>query len=512
MDDEQIIARLRSSSDAVTACDFLLSWMGVRADVAGREKPRDFERMMHVIQTADPDPWRVRIRGAIPNRVSELVELLDDPQLWSWELRTISYLASMLARTQFGDHRDAALCLLRELTERQFDDFMLQFEFAELLTQGSAPLWEEALAHATAAVALSPGTSGAWTVLGKARNGLGDFEGAIAALDRTLELDPGAVWARYLKAEVELNLGRSRSAIETLELGLVSRPGSDDLRYALALAQLQAGDVPAARATLLDLLQRPEESASVTRAAELLVTAGQAAAAEGAIRSTLQGMSLKTPVNQVVRLRDALVHAIESQGRFEQAIAELRVTEQLFPNPDRARRADRDRALASLAEELDDFVSGAREPDSPEEAAQVANLLQRRGTTGFAAQLWADSLAADEAAVLAAEPLARVRAAAAALAAAAGEGDDAAELDEPARSRERATALAMLRREVDAALEGAASFPGARTRPSIERLFLDPALLPVRDPARRAALPDQEARAWEQFFADARAALQRVRG
>ncbi len=514
MTDEQVIARLKSCTDPVGMCDFLLAWMGARATVAEGEEPRDFERMMNAMQLADPDPWRVRIRGAIPYRVGELVELVDDPRIWTVEPRTIAFLGSILGRTQFGDYRGDAVRFFRAAADRLPREFMIHLDLAGWLVDGPSPEWEDALGYASAAVAIEPDVSSAWLVLGMARSGVGDFDGATAALERALELEPRSSEARGAKAMSDLRCGRIDAALQTLRGASAEAAATDDLRFGLALAQLYAGDVSDARDGLVALLRSPHELESVARTADLLRTMGEAAAAEPALRDTLRLTNrTTTPFNVILSLRSALVRAVDALGRYEDELDELRVTEQLLGSrASLAASFDRAAGLARLQEALPDFQSGARGAESPVEAARVALLLLQRDVPALASELWSEAIAADEAAVVAAEPDARVDAARAALRAAAGEGEDAADLDAAARARHRGLAQRHLEAELRAAIDLAASDATARVRPSIDRLLREPALLAVRDPTRRALLPAEEAQAWEAFFAAARSALRRVRG
>jgi len=509
MSDDAVLAWIRTRSDAVSVCDLLLAWMRVQYVASGFRGPRDFERMQRAMQIADPDPWRIRIRAAIPADIDSLAAMADDPELWTQEPRTAAFLGSILASF---DRNERAIALFREAADRHPQDYLIRMQLAVLLTDERVGSWDEALDHAGATVALDPEVAAAWLVLGRARDGSGNFEGAISAFDRTLALDPETTSARFAKAIAELRLGRTEKARSTLLAGLDLEPDSDDLRRGLALEQLHAGDVAAGRETLLALMRAPQELPAVTRAAELLLEVGEAGSAAEGIRETLQRAKRTTPLDEIVRLRDTLTVALEELGRFEAMIAELRVTDQLQSTSRRAPAIARAQRLQRLTEELPDFASGAREPASPIEAAQVAFLLDRRGTTVFAAELWIEAFFTDPAGVSAAIPRARLRAAKAALRVADGEGVDAAGLAPAARDRFRAEALRLLRDEVASARTADALDPASRSRPRLERLLYDPALRTVREAARRDELPTDHALAWLRFFADLRAALRQVRG
>jgi serine/threonine-protein kinase len=514
MTDEQAIARLRASSDPVSFCDFLLSWMGVQASVAGNNQPpRYFLRMMPVIQTADPDPWRVRIRQAIPYDVKDLVEMTRDPQLWSQEPRTIVFLGMMLGRQQFGDYHEVALRLFREATRHFPEEFIIHMELASWLESSKNRQFAEALEHASAAVTLSPESTSAWMVLGVSRDGTGDFEGAIQAFDRAIELDARSSDALLAKGQSQLRAGRVEASLATLTTALARTPDSDDLRYEHARARLFADDVAGAREELIQLGRTPRDLLIAAHAAEVLILLDDAKDALDVVRDAMRRTTGMTPSDVVLKLRGMLMGALVYGGRFEEALQEIRVTEQFLggPRPD-LDASQRIGEIARLADELPDFASGAREPASPLEASRVAFLLEQDGKTAFATEVWGDALRGETDEILADLPLARMYATRVALRAAAGQGEDAGNLDAGARARCRAAALRFANDDLAASLSEDALDPGAHARSEIELFFYAPWLQPVRDPARRTLLPPDEARAWEEFFARARVAMRRVRG
>ena len=65
--------------------------------------------------------------------------------------------------------------------------------------------------------------------------------------------------------------------------------------------------------------------------------------------------------------------------------------------------------------------------------------------------------------------------------------------------------------EANSAGAATAHDPLAKRRLDVAILLFDPALLPVRDPARRLLLPTAEANAWTALFEDVRLAMRQTR-
>ncbi len=520
MDDAALVSRVQRSSDPIEFCDQLFGWMRVRAQIAGRDaEPRDFVRMRDVVQAADPDPWRVRLRGAIatPGGRDIWAAALIDPQLWQQPSRTIAFLGYLL--NQF-DARDAARTLFDRAATLYPREVGFRFELGAWHRSASPPQWTLALDHASAAAMLAPEMTSAWLLLGVVRDALGDFDGAIAACERVLELDPGNRDAAPIAAMAHVYAGRFDAALLVIEAALVHRPAGVELLHARAVAELASGRVDAARATLRAVLEGDSELAAVPQVAMSLTFAGDPRGAMVGLRRRLQRVNLMAPLSLVIGLHEGLVVALEESGDLEGAKSQLNVIRQVVLQ--RASEGPkRDESLKHLSASiarlddlirlvalLPDFQGGALAPADGGEAARVALLLARAGASVDAFDAF-EALASDpkllESALLA-EPKGLVIAARSAAALLADPSTPA-----PLRGRAAARLAEWLRSEADAALDRQGREPFAPARSRVHALLVDPAFLVVRDADLRSAIPEPDRAVLAELAASLRKAMQRTR-
>jgi len=511
MSDDQIVARVRASYDPVEFCDHLLAWMKVRHELAGpKEAPRDFKRLLDIVQAADPDPWRVKLRGAVPFHLKVLEDAAVDPELWQQEPRTISHLGSMLSSL---GKQEVAMELFRRAARLHPQEFTFRYMLGMELKNPPFQRWEEAIEHASAAATMAPEMVGAQVLLGDVRDGLGDFEGAIAAFDEALRLDARSRDAAAGRAWSLLYSGRVAESLASIESALRSHPDHPSLLHGRAAALLALGDVDAARAKTRELLAPTIDVVDAPRIALSLVLAGDPAGAAAALREVLNRVTVFVKIEVVAPLHTVRALALEEAGQLDEALAQLRRLQQVLSqrgndpaavDPWIARVAE----LIRLQELLPDLQSGALEPANAAESARVALLLARRGATVDAFETWEELLdgETEKRQALAAEPASYLLAARLA----ARLLDDAAT---PASLRARALdRLAVwLDGEVGEAFKAQAKPVPVPARTRVHTLLVDPALLVVRDPARRAALPEEERDYLEKLERALRDAIRRTR-
>jgi tetratricopeptide (TPR) repeat protein len=151
-------------------------------------------------------------------------------------------------------------------------------------------------------------------VLGLARRGLGDLEGARAALREALRRAPGDGAAHLALAECELTLGDARRALrEALRARDAGIPQAD-VALILARAHLARSEAREAQAALeaLPESQRPLESLPLL--GRLRLEAGDAAGAEAAFRESL---SRGAPSAEALA---GLARSLFAQGRLAEAL------------------------------------------------------------------------------------------------------------------------------------------------------------------------------------------------
>ena len=209
---------------------------------------------------------------------------------------------------------------------------------------------EEALARASAAIALKP-TTDAWCTRGASLGDLGRFAEAVASFDQAIALTPQCVEAHNYRGMALLGLQRSAEALASFERALSLRPDSAELhnnrgnalrhlqRFAEALASferaiaLQPGLTPAYnnRGLVLQALGRYREAAdSYQRALALQPQFAEAYNNLGTVQSELgQPAEALTSCSRALQLQPGMpgVHgnlgnALRDLERPEEALAQ----------------------------------------------------------------------------------------------------------------------------------------------------------------------------------------------
>lgn len=124
-----------------------------------------------------------------------------------------------------------------------------------LIAQGRL---EEAVALLRQVVARNPSYADGWTQLASALQGIGDYEGSIAAYRKTIEVAPMLVpGTAFSMAEVFLRMGRFDEAVSHAELALPAHPAA--ARLLLAQAHLARKDFASAERESQALMSDPEK-------------------------------------------------------------------------------------------------------------------------------------------------------------------------------------------------------------------------------------------------------------
>ena len=203
-----------------------------------------------------------------------------------------------------------------------------------------------------------------------------------------------------------------------------------------------------------------------------------------------------------------LGHALREQGRFTEALEELRRGHALgskrpgwpYPSADWVRQAEQ---LVELDRKLAAVVAGQAEPAGAAERLTLAQFCQRyKRHYAAAAHFYAGAFAADP---KLAEDLAqwhRYNAACSAALAAAGQGEDAEHLPDRVRQMLRRRALAWLRDDLAlwAQVAGRAEAPAKQqVWQALQEWQQDTDLASVRDQAALDRPPDDERPPWHQL-------------
>jgi tetratricopeptide (TPR) repeat protein len=517
MTDEQVVARVRASTEPIEFADHLLAWIKVRHELAqlGRgadRSPEDFERLQRIVQAADPDPWRVRLRGAVPDNIELLEQAAVDPELWNQDLRTISHLGSML--TSFGKG-DLAFGVLEKAARLHPEEYSFRYFLALLAKEARPRRWELALDHGSACVTMAPDAISAQMLLAVVRDALGDFNGAVGAWDAVLRLDGRSRQATAGKIWSLLYDGRYDEAAAAIATTVAAAGvASDATRHAAAVIDLATGRLESAQQSLRSLCGNAETLAAVPTLAHSLGLAGDWAGAAEAIRASQRRVNPFVSLELVIGLHATRAHALERCGDLVGARASLRQVEQVLlaagAKQETMQRAGLERLehLIQLSEELPDYEGGALEPANAVAAARISLLLSRAGKleTAFETLLALVPSAGNRAEILDAEPGFLVEAAGAAAQLAL-----AASTSAETRQRALGVCVEIVRTEADQALAAQTRDPANPARSRVHVLLLDPKLRLLRDPALHTALTAEQSASLLRLGAELRVQMRLTR-
>jgi tetratricopeptide (TPR) repeat protein len=180
-------ARIRGSAIRATLLAFLYDWMFYW------ESGADRARLRAVLDLADDDAWRRRLRSALAvYDAAKREELLTAPEARYQPPILVAGLVGLLIR---GPQGEAAQALLHQAQQRHPEDFWINYQMGYLL-QEERP--REAAGYLRAAVASRPDSSQAQILLGRALRDAGEADEAITAFRKAITLNPNRTGARDL--------------------------------------------------------------------------------------------------------------------------------------------------------------------------------------------------------------------------------------------------------------------------------------------------------------------------
>jgi serine/threonine-protein kinase len=198
------------------------AYRAARDPIADRAE-RDW--ILRVARTADPDPWRDRVRDVDSwDLVESFSELADAADVGKQPI------APMLAfgarwRHLCGASPSIELCRFMELVQRHYpNDFWVNIELGRLHWKRDDAA---AAGYGRAAVAARPDSAVAHSNLGQYLACVGRHDEAAHHFRRTLEISPAFTWAHALLAEELTALGRTDEALYQFRKDLAA--GTDRL-------------------------------------------------------------------------------------------------------------------------------------------------------------------------------------------------------------------------------------------------------------------------------------------
>ena len=178
-------------------------WVAVRSKVKDESATR---RLIDVLRTADPDPWRQRIRDCLTRKDwTALESLVKSPDLDRQPAATISFLCAALRHQSEAD-TERAVGVGDELGHRGFfleidvlqraqlnypADYWINRRLGvSLIWLKSPPLVQKGIGYLRAAVAIRPQEVEALMNLSQGYEFLGEYDQALAGYRKALEFAP----------------------------------------------------------------------------------------------------------------------------------------------------------------------------------------------------------------------------------------------------------------------------------------------------------------------------------
>jgi hypothetical protein len=248
------------------------------------------------------------------------------------------------------------------------------------------------------------------------------------------------------------------------------------------------------------------------RRGEALLNQGRAKEAEKAFRSAIDSNFANAEAHCKLGL------ALRDQGRFTEALAELRRGQELgFRGPGMGQQAaewvEECKHFIDMDRRLPAILAGNAEPADDLERVEYVTLAIYKQRPATAARFAAAILADDERLAPELEDLCLYNGACGAARAAAGRGDDCRGLPDKVVVMLRHQALRWLRKDLAQykwRLEGGGGRALLVVRLQLEHWQVDDDLTTVRDPNALRDLPEDEQRAWQALWRDVAALLQKV--
>jgi tetratricopeptide (TPR) repeat protein len=408
---------------------------------------------------------------------------------------------------------------------------------------------EEAIACFRKAIALNPKLVEGHSNLGFALAGKGQVEEAIACFKKVIELDPKDALDHHRLGNALLHKGKAEEAIASYHKAIALNPKLVEAHIGLGNALHDKGQFDEAIACYKEALAlnpkfagvhynlgkalkdkgKVEEAIACFRKAIVLdpTFANAHTILGNALRDNGQVEEAIACYKQAIALDPKLVLAhgglgqvLLYKGRYAEARDATSRAFKLLPDkdPNRAfvsRQLQKCERCLKLEARLPRLLTGEDKPASAGEGLEVGTQCYHKRRYAAAARFAAAAFAADPKLADDLKAQHRYTAACYAALAGAGKGEEAAKLDAKERARRRQQALAWLR--ADLALHTRQQERGqpadrAAVQQALRHWQQDTDLAGLRDKAALAKLPQDEQKAFTQFWADVAALLKKAEG
>ncbi len=512
LDTEEAGRLIAARPTAVELAGALDQWASFRRgpspDISGARS------LVAIAKTADPDPWRNRLRDALSDRKRApevLKELAASAEVEKLSTASVTRLASALSWS--GD-RDLAITLLRGAQRAHPDDFWINSDLAHQLARTGQ--FDDAARYYSAAVAIRPRSAFAVRSLANALRDAGRLEDAAAMFRESLRLKPDDAHARVDLGTVLMSLGKRDEALAEFVQAKRLEPDNGMVRMAIADSLAGSGQWNEAIQELRDAVAHEPQLRRrrghhwpkwmlLDKLGVLLFKTGQVDDAVAALREAIELAPDFAPAHnnlgRALLAKDELSAALESFRRAHY----LSASDKRWHHPFDDMVEDVERRIA-LDARLPAVLRGDDTPADADERAEFARLCASKRLFAASARLWSEAFT--ERPDLADDLKAGNRFAAACSAAMAGcgHGRDEPLPDETARRQWREQARQWLEADLAAYRTLVESgTPAERALPpkQLGLWRVVPELADLRNPGAIGQLSDAERQVWRELWARA---------
>ncbi len=384
---DEAAAAVRTSSIASVLATALDYWAMLDRELA--------PRLRAIAHSADPDPWRERLRGAKSS--ADVRALADSVDVDASPVESLVELVYALSLR--GDEDPAMLEAAIRAGEKSVrahpGDFSLRMALADALYRARPPQMEEGLRHATAAVALRPDSWNAWRLSGLLFVNCGRVAETVESFERAMALRPDDALSRMNCAFAFAGAGRWSEANEQCEKALALDATLAHARLVQGLALVNLGRPVEAAATLRRAIEgnpRPRDPLSaselVNARSDLALALQRAGELDEAMREAERAIALD-PGRPSALAQDVRGALLARGGDLEGGRAAIEGAIRLDPEQSNAWNDLGD--LRMLAWELDAAVAAYREsvrlePNLALGHRNLGTALRQSGNRGAAVE------------------------------------------------------------------------------------------------------------------------------
>jgi serine/threonine-protein kinase len=538
LDPREAGARVQSCSIRMQLTAALDDWAWMQRALRGS----GWKQRVAIARVADPDPWRSRLRDTLERKDAKaLEELATSARSDEMPPGTAVLLARVASGTAAAER---ALVVLRQVQQHYPADFCVNHHLGISLRTARPPHLEEALRYQAIAVALRPQSHITHLNLGTLLHIQGKVDEAMAEFREALRLEQDFAGAHNNLGIALRDKGQLDEAIVEFREALRLKQDYAEAHNGLGTTLWYKGQLDEAIAEFREALRLRKYAAAHNNLGAVLAQKGLLEEAMGEFREALRldkdnaearnnlGAALLRKglpeeamgeFREAVRLKkdfapahNNLGTALNDTGQLDEAIAEY--SEALRLKKDYA-MAHNNLALTlklvQLRDRLPAVLQGKDQPKDARERLAFANLCQQPNRQQYAAavRFYEEAFAADP--KLADDRSGhRYNAACAAALAGYGQGKDADQSDEMARTRLRRQALEWLHADLVAYRRLLEKDPDEARDAVLKKMqhwLQDPDFGCVRGPEALSRLPPEERAAWAALWASVAELLARAR-